>query len=479
AETRDELVVRLLRSSIAEGLGNEAEARRLVDDAITAYPEASRPYVVRATMLLQDPALVEDAVEDLTRAIELNPADLNAYRIRSLAYVQLNRMSDAVRDVLAAVEANPDNAELRIGAASRLIDLGRQDDAADVIDAGLERQGSSLQLLVSAGQMFAELGQPRRAVQYLEPAWEQTGDPAIAARLVGSLLEFPRPDVRRARQIAGSQRLSADDYRVLLMRASVESQAENTGELERLLTEAYRLVRDQGPELQAWASQLVALLGSGEAAVDYLRRLDRSERLSPWTRFSMARILAEEDDGRAESLRVLDRLVDGTRDSAVRLAAIRFRSLVHYDLEDYQRAADDMQRVLDVTPNDPDTLNNLAYTRAVHLGEADLAVPLAERVAELRPNNRGVLDTLGVVYLRAGRAADAISPLERALGVASSDLDRASVLIHLAEARLETGNTPGAENAAQEARAILAENPEASDALRDELDPILDEIRRR
>ena len=479
ASTREQLIFRMLQSTIAEGKGQTTEARRIMNETIAAYPEAPMPYIRRATSLLTEPALVNDAIEDLTRAIELDPSNVTAYRIRSGAYAQIGRMNDAVNDVLAAVAAAPDDNEIRVSAAQRLIELEREESAADVIDAGLQRSAGNLQLLVTAGEMFAAIDRPVRAAQYFGPAWQQTKDPTIGARLVRMLLDQPRPDIRQARQVAGDQSLDATDVRVQMMRAQVEQAAGNTAEVERLLIESYKLVKDDPAPVIGWASQLPEMLGSREAALSFVSRLNRAEPLSPWGTFAWARLLASEEDGRAEALRLLSQMIDGSQNQTLRLQSIRLRSLVYYQQEDYTRAVEDMRAGIAMSPDDPEMHNNLAYTLSKHLNRAEEAVPVAERAVELSPDNRGSLDTLGLTYIRAGRPEAALAPLERALALSSADAQKIPVLIHLAEARLETGNTTGARDAAEQAGAMLSELPDASDDWRDELDGVLDKIRNR
>ncbi|MGP1271810.1 MAG: tetratricopeptide repeat protein [Phycisphaerales bacterium] len=471
-ETQDELVFRLLRASIAEGRGEVAEARRLIDAAIAAYPDAATAYMRRATSLLRDPALVRDAIEDLTRAIELDPSNITAYRLRSAAYAREGRTNESVRDVLAAVAALPDSDELRVAAARRLIELDREDEAADVIDQGLSRRAGNLALLVTGGEMFAELGRHARAAQYFGTAWEQSKDPAIGARLIRSLLEQPRPDIRQARQIANDPSLASDDVGVLMMRASVEQAAGNTAEVDRHLLAAFRIVRAERPSMIAWTLQLPSVLESFDAASSFMTRLNRSETLSPWARFAWATMLTSEERGFADALTLLAPLTAADQTAELRVQSLRLRSLVHYRQERYSEAASDMRAAVELAPNSPELLNNLAFTLAKHLGEAAEAVPLAERAVELSPDNRGTLDTLGLSYLRAGRAEESLPPLERALGLATADAEKIPVLIHLAEARLASGNPEGARAAAAEARSIVEEQPDVSEDYLGELDEV-------
>ncbi|MEL7485247.1 MAG: hypothetical protein AAFN41_12970, partial [Planctomycetota bacterium] len=117
--------------------------------------------------------------------------------------------------------------------------------------------------------------------------------------------------------------------------------------------------------------------------------------------------------------------------------------------------------------------NNLAYILGVELGRGTEALPFAERAVEIAPENRGFLDTLGTVLIEAGQPDAAIEPLERALTLATTDTQRAPVLVHLARARLETGNRPGAAEAANEARRIMDDIDEPDETTKAQLEDVL------
>jgi tetratricopeptide (TPR) repeat protein len=475
-ELRDGVTARLLAAAIADGRGDSARAKGLIDEAITAHPTAPIAYLRRASMLMKEDALLPDAVEDLTRAIELDPTDLNAYRLRSSCYIRMDRTSEAADDIVKAVQFNPDDVSVRVAAARRLVELGDENRATEVVDDGVKRRPGDLRLLVSAGDMFAQIERHRRALQYYKPAWEQTKDVELASRYVRSLLAMPSPDYRLIQQVVNDSAHDPQNPQILMTRATIEAARKDTAALTQVLTQTYRVVKDNPNDVVVWASQLGELLGGVPQAVAYMDELARTETLTPWGRFAQARVMAQEDAGRAGALTILSGLIDGGTDPQLRLASLRVRSILHYTSKEYGRAADDMVRLLDANPSDAETQNNLAYTLAVHLDRAAEAVPHAEQAAALNPGNRGVLDTLGIAYVKSGQAQRAIAPLQRALELATTDSERAPVLVHLGEARLASGNRSGANDAAQEALRLLTSSENSNPELRAELDALLEQI---
>ncbi|MEO1583886.1 MAG: tetratricopeptide repeat protein, partial [Planctomycetota bacterium] len=473
------LVTRLLRVEIARGRGNDAEARRILDEAIAAFPDEALPYVRRATLLMADEALLSDAAEDLTRAIELDPTSVEALRFRSVVLNRLGREDQAIEDIIAASRARPLDDQTRFAAATRLTELGREDLAADLVDEGLELQPGNLRLLMNGGRLFASRDNHRRAVQYLERAWEQSKDVNVASPLVNSMLEMPRPNLRAARQVVTDPQLDQESPAVLLLQARIESAAEDMRATESLLTEIYLSSRNDPQVLVGWGAALSELLGGDAEAAAYLRRLDARETLSPWGRFTQARTLSADESGTSEALDIVTSLVESPPDANLGLAALRLRSIIHYNAEDYESAAADMRRGLEIVPDDAELHNNLAYTLSEHMDKPAEALPLAVRAVELSPMNRGMLDTLGTVYISAGQPENAFEPLERALALATTDAGRVSAMVLLARAQLETGNLPGASDTASDARRIIDRIDEPDEDTQRELDSVLEDIQQR
>jgi tetratricopeptide (TPR) repeat protein len=81
----------------------------------------------------------------------------------------------------------------------------------------------------------------------------------------------------------------------------------------------------------------------------------------------------------------------------------------------YLEAVEEYRKVLSVEGENAGALNNLAYLLNEYAGQADEALKLAEKAAQLAPENPAVLDTLGWIYYAKGLYPAAVRNLERAV----------------------------------------------------------------
>jgi tetratricopeptide (TPR) repeat protein len=130
----------------------------------------------------------------------------------------------------------------------------------------------------------------------------------------------------------------------------------------------------------------------------------------------------------------------------------------HYSAQhEPQRAAEQYQKVIEISAEDALALNNAAVLYTDELGDPDRAVPLAERALARAPQEAIVEDTLGWALVRRGKVGDR----ERALDLlrhANQTLQLDATRIHLAVALQQLG-------AESEARELV------KGARFDELDP--------
>ena len=112
------------------------------------------------------------------------------------------------------------------------------------------------------------------------------------------------------------------------------------------------------------------------------------------------------------------RLAEG--DDVMKLTAHVELGQIRYDQGDFLAAETSWLTVLEIDPDNPYALNNLAYMYVADLSTAAKALALAKRAAQRLPTNPSVLDTYGWALAQTGDHAEAVNYLQRAVGLAPS-----------------------------------------------------------
>ena len=108
----------------------------------------------------------------------------------------------------------------------------------------------------------------------------------------------------------------------------------------------------------------------------------------------------------------------------------------------YDQAEQAFRQVLQMDPNNSQTLNYLGYMLADRNTHLEEALNLIKHAVELDPQNGAYLDSLGWAYFRLGRYVEAEANLRRAAAKTHND---ATVQDHLAELYAKTGKLKLAE----------------------------------
>lgn len=128
-----------------------------------------------------------------------------------------------------------------------------------------------------------------------------------------------------------------------------------------------------------------------------------------------------------------------------------------FRLGDLKQSEKAYVKALDLDPKNGDILNNLAWVYARQDGRFRKAKELVTQAIALHPDHRPYyIDTLGVILLKQGRTAEAISALEES--VATIPREQAEVLaeayLHLSDAYRASSDQERAEKALAEYRRL-------------------------
>jgi tetratricopeptide (TPR) repeat protein len=199
-------------------------------------------------------------------------------------------------------------------------------------------------------------------------------------------------------------------------------------------------------------------LGNRDEAVRLLERLAKDNPQSPEPLVQIGDTLRA--GGRfTEAVNAYDRAIDRIgQPSRADWSLFYARAIALDRAHQWDKAQADLERALQLSPDEPYVLNYLGYSWAEQGRNLDQAKQMVDKAAELRPNDGAILDSLGWILMRQGNAAEAIRWLERAVEIESED---ATINGHLGDAYWAAGRKLQAQF---QWRRALNLNPEPDDA---------------
>jgi tetratricopeptide (TPR) repeat protein len=287
------------------------------------------------------------------------------------------------------------------------------------------------------------------ATEQLEILSRNPESTAVGLRLLG-LLEFQQGHFETAsakfRQLLNTGKFADDAFYYLALIA------DRNGDPERALRFFSQVQNGENvvPALLR-AATLLHKHGAPGAAEELLDRLSEDEpQRAPEILTARARMYAQSND-LPKAFAVLEKGEMEYPDSV----ELRYATASVYEEQGLVSAAlRELTRVVKARPNDPAALNALGFTLADHTQSLARARKLIERAHAAAPRNPAILDSLGWVYYRQGRPADALPFLKAAY----ADDHDGDIAAHLGEVLWQLGQQDEAQRVWSEASAMDADN---------------------
>ena len=384
------------------------------------------------------------------------PSSPSALRIQGLAALRADDPAAAVHSLTNALAMEANTTEAKRTAHKELAQtlLRARVMAGDVeeplraaqeqlkADDSLPNRFSYVALLMSAQRL-------PEAAEQLEILARNPDATAVALRLSG-LLEFQQghfeASAAKFRQLLKTGKFDDDAFYYLALIA------DRNGDSERALR-FYSQVQHGENVLPALlrAAALLHTHGAASAADELLDRLIEDEpQRAPEILTARARMYAQSSD-LPKAFAVLEKGAMEYPDSV----ELHYATASVYEEQGRVSAAlRELSLVVKARPNDPAALNALGFTLADHAKELSRARKLIERAHAAAPRNAAILDSLGWVLFRQGRAIEALPRLNAAY-VYDHDGDIAA---HLGEVLWHLGRQDDAQRIWSEASALDADN---------------------
>ncbi len=423
----------------------------------------------------------DEGLPHLLRAVDAFVADKPAAAAGELRQLGEGGLADLLIDLLgawAAADVSGAEAVTRLdGLAERrglavlaqlqralLLDYLDDPAAEQAYEAALEAsEGRNLRLTVLAGNYFARSGQAERAEQLYADYRAANPEDLMLEPLRRELSQgegAPRPAVDSLR--AGAAAALFDLAGILarerggqlsLAYAHLALELDPDFHAARVLIG--ELLQDQQRHADAIAAYRSVPADSaygwvvGLRIAEELHELERTdqaigdlkslaaarpERFEPWYRIGNFERSQENWEPAAEAYEQAVARLDSLQER--HWALLYFRGIAYERSKQWPKAEADFLKALELSPEQPYVLNYLAYSWVEQEKNLERAEEMLIKAVELRPQDGYIVDSLGWVYYRLGRYAEAVEQLEHAIELKPMD---PTINDHLGDAYWRTG----------------------------------------
>jgi tetratricopeptide (TPR) repeat protein len=427
----EDVAALMLSAQLHAQRGQFDEALADCDRAIEQAPRRASLYATKAGLIAGDQQRYGEALSIVDRAIELDPLLVSARHLRSRIHRSLGDMDAAIWEYEQLLDKSPHHAGARVelselyDAANRLRQLEtllaesaklyRSDPIWPQRQAAVALRTNDTKTALEKLELAFELDPKPSALFALASVHITAGNPADALRVLDAnetLLE-------------SEPGLQAQRGRALWM---LGQKNDATAVFGQALRQAYGV-----DQLLSARNQIVAvhgLAGTGEVMLTafgtsppFIVQVAVAELLVKEERFGSAVL----------HLKGLNPQVRSASTELQRYFHHTYATALHHAGHAEQAEAA-YRRLLELRPNNPVMLNNLAFLLVDQLDRPSEAAVAAERALRLRPNDPLIMDTLGWSLFKTGdvdRARRLLEASYRLRPLAVVSLHLAEVLEHL------------------------------------------------
>jgi cellulose synthase operon protein C len=446
-----------LRAAIFMGKGDVPAARKSLERAVELQPNYY-PAVTNLAVLDERNNDLDGARKRYRALLAKEPGNLAA----SLALAQFETRHGAGPDVVLpllkeAKRVNPNSEQPVVALAAFYVSRNDPKQALTVAQEGLAQSPNSPGLLALVGQIMVRTGSTDQAI-------------AIYRKRVGLNPDSVpyQMDLGKALVAANQSDAAFQTFQTVLKKNPdvYEAQAAAVGTLLRAnkLDEAATLIttlRQQSPKSPVLpeldGDVKLANKQYGEAAGVYRQLLARTPSsnlvIKAYTAILLGGHAPEADAFLADWIKT------HPKDLPVRL----FDADLALRAKNYTHAAAGYRAALEIRPNDPALLNNLAWT--LWQMKDPQALAYAQKASAAAPDSPAINDTLGWMLVEQGQTKRGLELLQKASAAAPAQRD---IALHLAKAQIKDGNKDAARSTLQalvKAAPDSAEGKESKDLM--------------
>ena len=389
---------------------NYAKAEQAYRKAVEAEPEEASHRRGLAQALVAEDKLNE-ALEQYTRLTEIEPDSVENYLRMAQIYRRLNKLDQAESTLLLAKERAPGNLEVLYNEATLYEAQGRYGEAVRVLSDAIAGVKSKRQ---------GEGGANALPILYerLGRVYRDQENYSAAVRTFEDMEKLGPEEAKRARV------LLIDTYRA-------------GRDIDRAIAEVKKGI-DADPKDQSFQITYAMLLGEKgdpDAGSKILHGLLRGGNNDQEIYLDLAQV---NERGRKydEAEKAAATAEQMARQPSERETAWFLLGAIHERQKKYDLAEQEFRKVLDQNPRNAAALNYYGYMLADRSIRLDEAISLIKRAVAEEPANGAYLDSLGWAYYKENHLAEAEEYLEKAADRSRHD---PTILDHLGDVYAKLG----------------------------------------
>ncbi|WP_290701135.1 tetratricopeptide repeat protein [Amphritea sp.] len=356
-----------------------------------------------------------------------------------LLYKQQGNNELALKRFDAAIQAEPEHLEAIIQKAELLRTQNKFRQAIVILESQMEKNKPDQQLYTLYVQLLFQSKQIKKGSEQAQLLVDSfSNEPQLSFYVALLLLENEQTE--QSRKIMKDLLIRyPDNTTPHYYLGLVEQQEGNT----ELALDHFLKVRDNNNLLPAYR-RIATLLDHPSDRLRLQEIIQQARNSIPEISIQLYVMEAEWlnlNDYKGTALSVLDEALQQHQDD-VSLLYTRAMILEPQDIQLIER---DLRRVLELEPDNSMALNALGYTLSLYTDRFDEAFELITAAFKLKPNDPAILDSMGWILLKQGKAAEAVNFLQQAYDQfpdpevsahliqayqASGQLQRAQKLLH-------------------------------------------------
>jgi tetratricopeptide (TPR) repeat protein len=448
-----------------------SEAEKIQEEITASEPKFVEGHVLKASIMTAQQRPADEIIKQLNSSIAIDPARTETYLSLARYFMSNERPEDAEAAIKRGIAVNPNKA-VGLIEYGRFLSYAKRDSEAEAeFKKAIAVEGGSIEAREALADFYVVSGQNAKAeseykalveIQENSPesrlvlaefyAGAGRRDDAIAVLdgIVANSPEYVRARYKLgeihldnkdldkvAQQLEALFAINDHDAQALMLRSRMFLQQ---GKSDEAIEDLESILKKQPSQREALflMSQAKISVGALEQARAFIADLERYH--PTYLRSGLVKVQAEFASGNAEEAlkaasEMLTKVAAAAPNADTNVAALHdlqtralsSRGLAYLELAKMQEAKADLEKVIELTPNSPAAMVNLAklYTA---MGDGEKALGQYRRALEADIRNFDAVNGLVNVSISLGLNADAKAVLEDLLG---RNAGRADVLAGL------------------------------------------------